>query len=169
MTIGEKIYFLRKSTGLSQEEFAFRAGVSKQTVFKWENDIVTPKFNNIEKITREFGLSNDYFLSDESESVQSEEKSVRSSPEEGGRSKERKIRAVMLAISATVLFLMTCAVAVILGFSLSSGKDALTRVVIIDSEIVLWAVFVALLLAAILMLIASLYFFFSAKRDRDKR
>ena len=41
MTKGERIKKLRKSMGFSQVEFADRIGVSKQTLYKYENDIVT--------------------------------------------------------------------------------------------------------------------------------
>ena len=41
MTKGDRIKKLRKSMGFSQVEFAERIGVSKQTLYKYENDIVT--------------------------------------------------------------------------------------------------------------------------------
>lgn len=41
MTKGEKIKELRKDIGLSQVELARKIGVSKQTLYKYENDIIT--------------------------------------------------------------------------------------------------------------------------------
>ena len=38
MTVGSKIFELRKKWNLSQEELAERVHVSRQTVSKWEND-----------------------------------------------------------------------------------------------------------------------------------
>ena len=38
MTLGEKIWRLRESQHLSQEELAEKLGVSRQTVSNWEND-----------------------------------------------------------------------------------------------------------------------------------
>ena len=38
MTFGEKIQKLRKEAGLSQEEFSYQLGVSRQAVSKWERD-----------------------------------------------------------------------------------------------------------------------------------
>lgn len=41
MTKGERIIELREKRGLSQVELADRIGVSKQTMYKYENDIIT--------------------------------------------------------------------------------------------------------------------------------
>ena len=40
-TIGERIRKLRENSGLSQTEFAEKIGVSKQTLYKYENNIIT--------------------------------------------------------------------------------------------------------------------------------
>lgn len=42
MTIGKRLYELRKQYGLSQEEVAEKLQVSRQTVSKWENDLSIP-------------------------------------------------------------------------------------------------------------------------------
>lgn len=41
MTKGERIIGLREKRGLSQVELADRIGVSKQTMYKYENDVIT--------------------------------------------------------------------------------------------------------------------------------
>ena len=41
MTVGERIKELRTNLGLSQVEFADRINVSKQTLYKYENNIIT--------------------------------------------------------------------------------------------------------------------------------
>ena len=42
MTIGNKIYDLRRKRGLSQEQLGFEIDVSRQTVSKWELDVMRP-------------------------------------------------------------------------------------------------------------------------------
>lgn len=42
MTVGEKIYILRTQAGLSQEKFAEKIGVSRQSVSKWETNVTIP-------------------------------------------------------------------------------------------------------------------------------
>lgn len=41
MTVGERIKAMREQRGISQVDFAFRINVSKQTLYKYENNIVT--------------------------------------------------------------------------------------------------------------------------------
>lgn len=43
MSIGEKIYSLRKSKNMSQEDLANVLNVSRQTVSKWETGLSFPK------------------------------------------------------------------------------------------------------------------------------
>lgn len=61
MSLGEKIYSLRKSKGLSQEKLAEQAGVSRQTVYKWESDYVQPNADNIQVLCEIFAVARDYF------------------------------------------------------------------------------------------------------------
>ena len=47
----------RKQKGLSQEELAFRLGVSRQSVSKWESGQSTPELERIIEIADLFGIS----------------------------------------------------------------------------------------------------------------
>ena len=56
MTKGEKIKELRKDIGLSQVELARKIGVSKQTLYKYENDIITNiPSDKIMRLSKELG------------------------------------------------------------------------------------------------------------------
>lgn len=63
--IGEKIYSLRKNMGLSQEELAFRLGVSRQSISKWEADIMQPNADNIKALCQFFQVKADYFFGED--------------------------------------------------------------------------------------------------------
>ena len=65
MILGEKITELRKRSGLSQEEFGARIGVSRQAVSKWEMAQTTPDLNKIMAISQFFEVSTDFLLKDE--------------------------------------------------------------------------------------------------------
>lgn len=64
--LSENILKIRKKTGLSQEEFGDKVGVSRQTISKWELGIIAPKANRIEEICKKFGLDmNEVFKEEE--------------------------------------------------------------------------------------------------------
>lgn len=60
-TLGQKINLLRKQKRISQEELADKLGVSRQTISKWESDIVRPNDVNIRSLCNEFNVNIDYF------------------------------------------------------------------------------------------------------------
>ena len=64
MTIGEKIYELRKQKGLSQEELGYKLNVTRQTVSKWELDQVYPEIEKIVLISKIFKVTTDSLLID---------------------------------------------------------------------------------------------------------
>ena len=64
MTIGEKIYSLRKKHNLSQEELANELNVSRQTVSKWELGESCPDFDKIVPLCELFEISTEELLRD---------------------------------------------------------------------------------------------------------
>ena len=65
MTLAEKLKFLRKQAGLSQEQLAEKLGVSRQAVTKWETDAGIPDIENVIAISALFDISIDELLSNE--------------------------------------------------------------------------------------------------------
>ena len=65
MVLGEKITELRKRSGLSQEQFGDKIGVSRQAVSKWEMSQTTPDLSKIVAVAEFFGVSTDFLLKDE--------------------------------------------------------------------------------------------------------
>lgn len=56
LSIGQKIRELRKSKNISQEELGLEIGVSRQTVNKWETDIVRPNIDIIKLLCEYFNV-----------------------------------------------------------------------------------------------------------------
>ena len=63
MTIGERLYNLRKEKNISQEELANALDVSRQTVSKWETGESMPDLNKVGPICDYFGITSDELLS----------------------------------------------------------------------------------------------------------
>lgn len=56
---GNQIIKLRKREGLSQEEFAYRIGVSRQIVSRWENGTAIPRATKVKIMSDEFKIPAD--------------------------------------------------------------------------------------------------------------
>ena len=65
MEISEKITYLRKQKGWSQEQLAIKVEVSRQAVYKWEAGISQPEIDKLKKLSSLFCVSFDELLNDE--------------------------------------------------------------------------------------------------------
>jgi transcriptional regulator with XRE-family HTH domain len=63
MTIGERLYKLRKEKNISQEELANELNVSRQTISKWETGESSPDFDKIIPLCEYFNITSDELLS----------------------------------------------------------------------------------------------------------
>lgn len=62
MNMADRIQYLRKGKGISQEELADKVGVSRQAVSKWESEQSTPDIEKIIIMSDFFGVTTDYIL-----------------------------------------------------------------------------------------------------------
>lgn len=65
MKLSEKIQYLRKENGLTQEQLAEQCNVSRQAITKWESDIAIPETEKIIFLSKLFKVSIDELLKDE--------------------------------------------------------------------------------------------------------
>ena len=65
MTIAEKLYKLRSDSGLSQQAFAEKVGVSQSAINYWENGDRQPRTSQIKKIAQKLDIAL-YILLDDS-------------------------------------------------------------------------------------------------------
>lgn len=62
MTLAEKIYELRKTNKLSQEQLAEKIGVSRQSISKWESGETLPELERVVALSEVFDVTTDYLL-----------------------------------------------------------------------------------------------------------
>ncbi len=60
--LGEKIYELRKSRNLTQEDLALLMKLSSKSVSKWENSVTLPTIDNLKRLAVIFDISMDELL-----------------------------------------------------------------------------------------------------------
>lgn len=63
--LAEKIYSLRKKSGLSQEQLASELNVSRQAISKWEAGSSVPESEKLIALSEYFQVSVDYLIKDE--------------------------------------------------------------------------------------------------------
>lgn len=65
MNLSEKILYCRKKSALSQEALAEQLGVSRQAISKWETGDAVPELNKLLLLSKAFGVSTDWLLSED--------------------------------------------------------------------------------------------------------
>lgn len=113
MTTGQKIYELRKSARITQEQFAEKLEVSRQAVSKWESDAAYPETDKIIKIAELFGVSCDYLLKDGAEA------------ENGVLSKRRRALFSMFVAFALACAIVGYIVAIICYYCINMHESSL--------------------------------------------
>lgn len=64
MALPEKLYALRKKSGLSQEQLAEALNVSRQAISKWEGGSAMPESDKLLALSNYFDVSLDCLLKD---------------------------------------------------------------------------------------------------------
>ena len=97
MSLGERLYELRKKKGLSQEEVAEKLNVTRQSVSKWETDESKPDFDKIVPICELYEISTNELLNGTQE--EKEEKEVKIINNDN-----KKKRAIFISIAIFLYF-----------------------------------------------------------------
>ena len=75
--LSEKIYTLRRKSGLSQEQLAEIIGVSRQAISKWEGGLSVPESEKLIAISEYFNVTLDYLLKEDADCIpKTEQKTV---------------------------------------------------------------------------------------------
>ena len=74
--VSEKIYTLRRKSGLSQEQLAEIIGVSRQAISKWEGGLSVPESEKLIAISEYFNVTLDYLLKENADCIQKTEQKM---------------------------------------------------------------------------------------------
>ncbi len=149
MAVSEKLYMLRKKSGLSQEQLAERLGVSRQAISKWEQGSAVPESDKLVAISDYFGVSLDYLLKDGEADVPADgEKSAQTASKTGWA-------LGLIACIGGAVCLIVWGILSILVPAASDKIGASSMIAIDGNGIFLIASVAAILLGAMLLLKSS--------------
>lgn len=129
MTIGKKLYELRKSKNWSQEYVADKIGVSRQAVSRWELDESMPDIENLSVLSSLFSVTIDELVNEKTVIIESQ----KAQDETYGRRerKKKKISQFICIITGVII------VGVLLTLSTIIPSRLKTEMVVHRDDIVL--------------------------------
>lgn len=142
MNTDKKIYELRQSKNLSQDELAELIGVSRQSISKWENGTAVPGKSNISKLCEIFSVSVSYLLDDDynKETVKSNDDDVNSNFNETDLkvkniyNKKFKIGLILFVTSLSVLILFSVLSSFITSYNNVTNIYSAGEIVFLDEN-----------------------------------
>ena len=104
MDLGNKICKIRKDNNLTQEEFAERYNVTRQTVSSWENCKSYPDLDTLVRISDDFSISLDVLLKEDKKVIKDIDKNVKNNK----RNKKVIIVLSFIIIALIIIFGIIC-------------------------------------------------------------
>lgn len=98
MNMADRLQYLRKTKGFSQEELADRVGVSRQAVSKWESEQSMPDIEKIVIMSDIFEVTTDYIL-----------KGIEPQADKGQNNKEFSSGVLYISSTALIAIGLLCA------------------------------------------------------------
>ena len=122
MNFNEKIMKLRKEKGWSQEEFAEKLGVSRQTISKWELGQTTPDTDNLRKMATIFGISVSELLDENQDTVKEKSKD--------NKNNKSTIKIIILIVILILVIMGICAI--LLNKAINRKADEKNNISVIE-------------------------------------
>ena len=145
--LSEKIYTLRRKSGLSQEQLAEKIGVSRQAISKWEGGLSTPELDKLKALSEYFQVTMDELICDQiSNAIPSEVRQEKASATDNGS----KIGIILCLIGAFCLVLF--GILMIVNPSVA-GQVSESSIITLNGTGILTTLFVLLMILGIYMIL----------------
>lgn len=102
--LSEKVYTLRRKSGLSQEQLAEKIGVSRQAVSKWEGGLSTPELDKLKALSDCFQVSIDELTCGDSPDIPTAKDAPQNAPT--GQTRGNRLGIVLCLVGAVCLILL---------------------------------------------------------------
>lgn len=152
MALSEKLYTLRKKSGLSQEQLAEKLKVSRQAISKWESGASYPESDKLIAISRYFNVSLDYLVNEDGGQAEAAPGPEHGKTEEADRG--QRIAGLVICICGIVL-LIVWGLASLLVPAASNRLGESSTVIIDGNGVYLLLCAVAVVVGAVLLLRGS--------------
>lgn len=147
--LSEKIYSLRRKSGLSQEQLAEKIGVSRQAVSKWEGGLSTPELEKLKALSDYFQITIDELTENQAVSASNgaAEEERNPAPRKTGESK----LGICLCVTGAVCLILFGVLAVMRPSSVDQISES--SVITFNGAGILIASFLLLMISGIIMIL----------------
>ncbi|MBD5466103.1 MAG: helix-turn-helix transcriptional regulator [Lachnospiraceae bacterium] len=138
MKLSQKIYELRKTNKLSQEQLAEKVGVSRQSISKWESGETLPELERLVALSQVFNVSTDYMLL----SKDVDELTIRTECLEKEQNEVREKRLLLQIkniriLSSVFVYVIAFAIFILIYLQFQSGLMEFAVILLIATAIVI--------------------------------
>ena len=167
-TVGEKLHLLRKQSGYSQEELAYRVDVTRQTVSLWESNSLIPKADKLKMLCETFNVSSDYLLFDSAEPaieqrqsppIDAPDKTDEKLKNDNIQTKKKGKNKVIIAATLLALFLLCMIVLVcLMAINTPDGGYETVTAIRFDPDVLVWLIIIVSVIVVVptILLVVSL-------------
>ncbi len=114
MNLGERLFELRKTKSLTQDEVAEKLNVTRQTVSKWETNQSTPDFDKIVPICELFEIGVEELLTGKKEEKQEKNEEQEEKKEKVLTKQEAKEKSAKVVSGSVFIYILAVALIMIL-------------------------------------------------------
>lgn len=153
MALSEKLYELRKKSGLSQEQLAEQLDVSRQAISKWESGKSVPESDTLISISKYFNVTLDYLMKEDDSTAEA----VAETAETQAKTKSGREKRVFGVVSC-IIGIACLIVWGVVSIFMPSASDRIgdSSMITIDGNgILLILCLVAIIAGAVLLLKSS--------------
>ena len=106
MALSEKLYELRKKSGLSQEQHAGQLDVSRQAVSKWESGKAVPESDTLISISEYFNVTLDYLMKEDNSAASEPVAGTKNNQPIKNTGREKRILGMVACIGGIICLII---------------------------------------------------------------
>ena len=144
--LSEKLYMLRKKSGLSQEQLAEQLNVSRQAISKWESGTSIPESDKLIAISQYFNVTLDHLMKEDSDG------NLQPVSTDGSNGLSQKMIAGIVLCVAGIIGLILWGLISIFNHTVSAQISESSMINIDGNGMLLIACVVAIIIGAVVLL-----------------